>query len=131
MQKSEQIVEVTLIEAGIICSELPRHTFVTEELIEDEMRQRRAITSEPHAFLVKLHGIKGITDGAWEKISGDLFNSITSALAILFDQESGYYNHGKIMVDLKFLYDYPVKYPVQFFDDEEAALSWLRTFNNT
>jgi len=130
MSKDNHIVNAKLIEEGIVCSELPRHTLVTKELIDGETHQRQTITSDPHAFLVKLHGIKNITDGAWESISGDLFSSITLALAILNDKESGYYEHGKIMVDLKFLYESPVKYSVKFFDEEEAALSWLRTFKN-
>ena len=100
-----------------------------KELIEEEIRQRQAITNDPHAFLVKLHGIKSITDEAWESISGDLFSSMTLALAILFDKESGFYEHGKIMVDLKFLYNIPVGYPVKFFEDEESALNWLRIFS--
>jgi hypothetical protein len=128
MKNNDHIVKVKLIEEGILCSELPIHTFVTKELIDNEIYQRQTITNDPHAFLVKLHGIKNITDDGWEIISGDLFNSITLALAILFDKESGFYEHGKIMVDLKFLSRSPVKYPVKFFDDEEAALSWLRSF---
>ena len=128
--KNDDITKVKLIEEGILCSELPGHTFVTKELIDNEIHQRQSITNDPHALLVKLHGIKDINDDAWEAISGDLFNSITMALAILFDKESGFYEHGKIMVDLKFLYDAPVKYPVKFFDDEESALSWLRSFKN-
>lgn len=128
MKNDNHIVKVELIEEGILCSELPRHTFVSKQLIDDETHQRLTITNDPHAFLVKLHGIKNITDDAWETISSDLFNSMTLALAILYDKDSGFYEHGKIMVDLKFLYDLPVKYPVKFFDNEESALSWLRSF---
>ena len=128
MKKDDQVVKVELIEEGILCSELPWHTFVSKELIDDEIQKRLVITNDPHAFLVKLHGIKDITDDAWETISGDLFNSITLALAILYDKKSGFYEHGKIMVDLKFLHHLPVRYPVEFFDDEESALNWLRSF---
>lgn len=131
MMNDDQTVNVNLIEEEILCSELPPHAFVTKQLIDDELYQRRSITNDPHAFLVKLHGIKNITEDAWEAISSDLFSSLTLALAIVFDEKSGFYEHGKLMVDLKFLYDKPVNYPVKFFDDEASAISWLRTFKNS
>lgn len=131
MKKSEHIVEVKLIDDGILSSDWPYHAVVSKTSINDETCQRQALTSEPHALLVKLHGIKSITDDAWEMISGDYFHSITTALAILYDKSSGFYEHGKIMVDLRFLHSIEVEYPVKFFDDEKSALSWLRSFNKS
>ncbi|MFV1985608.1 MAG: hypothetical protein ACC657_18825, partial [Thiohalomonadales bacterium] len=100
MRNSNHIVEVKLIEDGILCAEWPRHAIVSKEPMEDETSQRQALSNEPHALLVKLHGISSITDEAWDIISGEHFHSITKALAILYVQRSGYYEHGKIMVDL-------------------------------
>jgi hypothetical protein len=131
MKKSDQIIEVKLIEDRILASEWPNHAIVSKESMDDETSQRQALTNEPHALLVKLHGIKSITDNAWEIISGDYFHSITTALAILYDQSSGFYEHGKIMVDLRFVHSIKVEYPVRFFDDEESALRWLRSFNKS
>ncbi len=131
MKKSARIVEVKLIEDGILSSEWPSHAIVSKESMNDETSQRQALTNEPHALLVKLHGIKSITDNAWEIISGDYFYSITTALAILYDQSSGFYEHGKIMVDLKFVHSIKVEFPVRFFDDEQSALLWLRSISKS
>ncbi len=131
MKNSNHIVEVKLIEYGIICAEWPPHAIVSKESMDDETSQRRALSKEPHLLLVKLHGIKIITDKAWEIISGDYFHSLTMALAILYDQDSGYYEHGKIMVDLRFIHGSTVDYPVEFFDDEKSAINWLRSFNKS
>jgi len=128
MKNSNHNVEVKLIEDGVLCAEWSRHAIVSKEPMGDETSQRQALSNEPHALLVKLHGIASITDDAWDIISSEHFHSITKALAILYDKKSGFYEHGKIMVDLRFLHDLPVKYPVKFFDDEESALSWLRSF---
>jgi hypothetical protein len=122
------MVEVKQVEYGIISSELPPHAVVSKELLEDETAKRMALTDKPHAFLVKLRGLHQITDDAWDIISGDLFDSITTALAIFHDKNSGYYEHGKIMVDLKFQQGTVVNYPVKYFDNEETALDWLRSF---
>ncbi len=129
MKRNEHIIDVKFIEGGILCAEWPHHAVVSKESISDETSQRQALSKEPHALLVKLHGITSITDEAWDIISGDYFHSITTALAILFDQRSGYYEHGKLMVDLRFAHDAKIEYPVKFFDDEELALNWLRSFN--
>lgn len=72
-------------------------------------------------MLVKLHGITDITEEAWEIISSDYFRFITIALAIHYDEHSGYYEHGKIMVDLRFINGRTVDYPVKYFDDEMSA----------
>ncbi len=122
------MVKVTSIEKGILCSEWPAHAIVSKASIEEETSKRQALTNEPHGLLVKLHGIKGITDDAWKIISGKNVQSITSALAILYDRKSGFYEHSKIMVDLRFLHDFAVVYPVKFFEDEGSALAWLRAF---
>jgi hypothetical protein len=126
--KHSNIVKVSVLEDGIICADWPVHAQVSRAAIEDETSQRQALISEPHALLVKLHGITEVTQEAWEIISGDLFHSITTALAILYDKDAGYYEHGKIMVDLKFIRGITVDYPVDFFDDEIAAINWLRSF---
>jgi len=131
MENSNHIVDVKLIEYGIICAEWPHQAIVSKESMDDETSQRHAISKEPHSLLVKLHGIKFITDEAWEIISGDYFDSITTALAILYDQDSSYYMHAKIMVDLRFIHGLTVNFPVEFFDDEKSALNWLRTFNKS
>ncbi len=128
MKNSNHIVEVKLLEDGIVCAEWPRHMHVSKPEMEDETTQRQALTDKPHALLVKLHGITHITEEAWDIISGDDFHSITTALAILFDKESGYYEHGKLMVDLKFFSGKTVDYPVKYFDDETSAIKWLRSF---
>jgi len=129
MKKSNHIVEVKLLEDGIICAEWPIHALVTKSAIEYETNQRRALINKPHALLVKLHGIKQITEEAWDIISGDYFRSITTSLAILYDKDSGYYEHGKIMVDLRFINGRTVDYPVKYFDDKKTAITWLRSFN--
>ncbi len=128
MKNSNHIVEVKLLEDGIICAEWPPHTQVSKSAMEDETNQRRALINKPHALLVKLHGITRITEEAWKIISGDYFHSITTALAILYDKDSGYYEHGKIMVDLRFINGSTVDYPVKYFDDEMSAINWLRSF---
>ena len=122
------MVEVKQVEDGIISADLPPHVVVSKELLEEETAKRLALTEKPHAFLVKLHGLYQITDEAWDIISSDLFNSITIALAIFHDDKSGYYEHGKMMVDLKFRKGTTVRYPVKYFDNEESALDWLRSF---
>ena len=129
MKKSDHIVEVKLLEGGIICAEWPPHAQVSKFSMEDETSQRQALINKPHALLVKLHGITDITEEAWEIISGDYFRSITTALAILYDNKSGYYEHGKIMVGLRFINGRTVNYPVKYFDDEKSAINWLRSFN--
>jgi hypothetical protein len=128
MKNNSNTVEVKLLEDGIICAEWPLHALVSKSSMEDETNQRQALTNKPHALLVKLHGITDITEEAWEIISGDHFHSITTALAILYDEGSGYYEHGKIMVDLKFIDGKAVDYPVKYFDNEKAAINWLRSF---
>ena len=129
MKKSDHIVKVKLLEDGIICAEWPPHAQVSKSAMEDETKQRQALINNPHALLVKLHGITDITEEAWEIISSDYFRSITTALAILYDERSGYYEHGKIMVDLRFINGRTVDYPVKYFDDEKSAINWLRSFN--
>lgn len=96
MKKSDHVVEVTLLEDSIICAEWPTHAQVSKSAIEDETNQRQALINKPHALLVKLHGVTDITEEARQIISGDSFRSITTALAILFDNKSGYYEHGKL-----------------------------------
>ncbi len=128
MKNSNHIVKVKHLEDGIVCSEWPHHAQVSKSAIEDETNQRHALINKPHTLLVKLHGIKQITEEAWEIISGDDFRSITIALAILYDKESGFYEHGKIMVDLRFIHGRTVDYPVKYFDDEKSAINWLRSF---
>ena len=122
------MVEVKQVEDGILSSEFPPHAVVSKELLEEETAKRLALTDKPHAFLVKLHGLHQITDQAWDIISGNFFDTITTALAIFHDPNSGYYEHGKIMVDIKFLQGTAVNYPVKYFDNEEDALDWLRSF---
>jgi len=129
MKKNNHIVEVKLLEDGIICAEWPPHAQVSKSAIEDETNQRQALINRPHALLVKLHGITRITEEAWEIISSDYFRSITTAVAILYDKSSGYYEHGKNMVDLKFMSGRAVDYPMKYFDDEKPAINWLRSFN--
>ncbi len=129
MKNSNHIVEVKLLEDGIICAEWPLHAQVSKSAMEDETNQRHALINKPHTLLVKLHGITDITEEAWEIISGDYFRSITTALAILYDKDSGYYEHGKFMVDLRFINGRTVDYPVKYFDDEKSAINWLRSFN--
>lgn len=119
------------MEDGIICAEWPPHAQVSRISMEDETKQRQALINKPHALLVKLHGITDITEEAWEIISGDYFHSITTALAILYDSKSGYYEHGKIMVDLRFINGRTVNYPIKYFDDEKSAINWLHSFNET
>ncbi len=129
MKDSNYIVEVKLLEDNVICAEWPPHAQVSKSAIEDETNQRLALINIPHALLVKLHGITNITEEAWEIISSDYFRSITTAVAILYDKSSGYYEHGKNMVDLKFMSGRAVDYPVKYFDDEKSAINWLRSFN--
>ena len=129
MKKNDHITEVKLLEEGIICSEWPPHAQVSKPGLEDETIQRLALINKPHALLVKLHGVVDITDEAWVIISGDYMRSITTAIAILYDECSGYSEHGKMMVDLKFTNDRTVDYPVKYFDDEKSAINWLRSFN--
>lgn len=124
---NHHIVKVKLLEDGIICAEWPPHSKVSKSAMEDETNQRRALTNKPHALLVKLHGITQITEAAWKIISGEHFHSITTALAILYDKDSGFYEHGKIMVDLRFINGSTVDYPVKYFDDETSAMNWLRS----
>ena len=124
---SSNIVEVKILEDGILCAEWPAHAPVNRYAMDDETKQRQELLNEPHALLVKLHGITFITEEAWGTISGEHFHSITTALAILFDKNSGYYEHGKLIVDLKFVDGRAVDYPVMYFDEEEAAIDWLRT----
>lgn len=128
MSNDNHIIKVKLIEEGIISAEWPPHALVSKPAMEDETNQRVALTDKPHALLVKLHGITNITQEAWAIISGGYFHSITTALAILHDKNSGYYEHGKIMVDLKFIDGRTVNYPVKYFDDENSAINWLRSF---
>ena len=129
MNKNAHIVQVNLLEDGIISAEWPLHAQVSRPAMEDETYQRQVLINKPHALLVKLHGITHITEEAWDIISGEHFHSITTALAILFDKNSGYYEHGKIMVDLRFIDGKTVDYPVKYFDDEQAAINWLRSFS--
>lgn len=130
MKNSNHIIEVKCLEGGIICAEWPHHARVTKSAIEDETNQRQALQNNPHALLVRLHGISHVTEEAWEIVSGDHYRSITTALAILYDKDSGYYEYGKILVDLKFLNGRAVEYPVKYFDDEKSAVNWLRSFND-
>ena len=129
MKNKDHIVEVTLLEDGIICSEWPLHAQVSKYAMVDETTQRQNLINKPHALLVKLHGITDISEDAWEIISGDFFCSITTALAILYDNKSGYYEHGKIMVDLRFINGRTVNYPMKYFDHEKSAINWLHSFN--
>ncbi len=128
MKKSNRKVEVKIIEDGIIRAEWPLHAQVSKSSIIDETNQRQALLNKPHALLVKLHGITEITDDAWKIISGTFFCSITTAVAILYDKSAGYYEHGKNMVDLKFIDGRAVDYPVKYFEDEKSAINWLRSF---
>lgn len=82
MENRELNVEVKLIEDGILCSEWPLHATVSRESMEDETAQRIILCKESHSLLLKLHGIKLITDDAWNIISGDYFRSITTALQL-------------------------------------------------
>ena len=89
MKNSAHIVEVKLLEDGIICAEWPLHAQVSRSAMEDETNQRQALINKPHALLVKLHGITLITEEARDIISGDYFHSITTALAIFFIRNQG------------------------------------------
>ncbi len=65
MKNSNDIIVVKCIEYGVICSEWPHHAIVSKESIDDEISQRQALSNVPHLLLVKLHGLKIITDEAW------------------------------------------------------------------
>lgn len=127
MMEGKHFVDVQIIEEGILCAEWHHHAIISKESINDEFYQRQSLSKKPHSLLVKLHGIQWITEEAWEIISSDSFNSVTTALAIVHDEEAGYFEYGKMVLDLRRSMGGTFDYPVETFDDENSAITWLRS----
>ena len=57
-------------------------------------------------------------------IKSDEEASLTEAVAILCDDKSAYYEHGRILVQ-NFIWLNRLKFPVELFDSETKAVKWL------
>ena len=119
---------VSSLDHDILIAEYPAHALVVLNGVKDEYEKRLKINNTPHLLLVKLHGIVIFNQEAQNFVASDKEATITRAAAILCDKNAGYYEHGKLLVEL-FLVTHKLQFPAKLFDDESGALSWLRSQN--
>lgn len=116
--------EVYTLETGILVSEYPLHASIHREDLEEELQKRLRLCKSPHCLLVKLRGLYVLSDDAKEFAASDEELKATLAVAIVFEQGTGYRKFGKILIE-DFLMQRKVKYPVELFDREADAVAWL------
>ena len=116
--------KVELNGQGVMRVEYPLHAEVTLESVQDEYRQRLAISSQPLPLVVVLHGMPGFTPEAQFFLTTRRHLALTSAVAIVVVPESGYYEHTKDLLSLFFARaNFPC--PTRVFDNEPEAVKWL------
>jgi len=119
------MINVSILEKDILLAEYPPHALIGLSDVKEEAEKRRNLTNSPHLLLVKLHGMATFSQDAQVFISSSEEAIITTAVAVLCDENSGYYEHGKMLIDI-FLDTKELKFPIKLFDNENDAFSWLR-----
>lgn len=117
--------DVYQLENNILVAEYSSHAYLHQQDVEEELNKRLKLTNEPHYVVVKLRGLCIFGEDAKSFVSSEIEAKHTLAVAIVFEQGSGYREHGKILVE-SFLWLNTLKYPARVFDHEEDALAWLR-----
>ena len=114
---------VTFLDNGIMCVEYPMHAAIKLRDVEDEYRQRLAISENKHPLLVKLHGMAAFEDKAQLFLGSEAHGAITSAAGIVLDPDAGYQELSRILLDL--LQHYTRQhFEIKIFDNEKDATEW-------
>jgi hypothetical protein len=120
-------LQVFLDECGIMQVEYPLHTRISFEKIQEEYYKRLQITQDKTPLLVQLHGMVFFEVAAREFLCGEKNSAITSAAAVLLDPRAGYQGQSNIFMEMFKLFDKP-PFPVEVFEDKEAAMAWLKQY---
>jgi hypothetical protein len=113
---------VTLTSDGIVVTDFGRFPLLTKELLENSFATRRKIVSGPRPVLVIVGGAFSATPAAHRFAASGNYGELTSALAMVGD-----YAVCKELFSLFTHLDKP-PFPCRYFDAEDPALHWLRTY---
>ena len=120
-------IKVYIDSDGIMRVEYPNLATVTLHVIQEEYRKRLDITDKKTPLLVKIHGVSSFSDDAQKFLCSDDHSEITSAAAMVGDSKAGYFEHSKILMDIFKSLNKP-PFDFKYFEDEEAAIAWLKTY---
>ncbi len=115
---------ISELEKGIVCVEYPMHVALSITLLEEEADALKRLGTEPICYLVKLRGVSYVDREITGFIQTHYTQSNFKAVAILFNSDYGYYEHGKMLIDA-FLHVSSLGFPVRKFEDEVEAIDWL------
>lgn len=120
-------IKVYLDNDGIMRVEYPPHAIVTIFDVQYSYKRRLEITKEKVPLLVKIHGMPSFAEDAQKFLCSAEYCAITRVVAVVGDSRAGYFKYSNILL---YLFRDIKKPPFDFkvFDNEEAALKWLRTY---
>ena len=120
---------VYVLDDDVIVSEYGAHSMVTLQDIQEEFDKRLQINNAPHLLLVKLHGMALLNKDAQAFLASKEHSEKTIAAAIVNDESAGYYEQGKIILEM-FELIHDLKFAMKLFDDEDEAINWLQSQKN-
>ena len=118
---------ITEQEKGIVCVEYPMHVALSISLLEEEFEALQRLSNGPICYLVKLRGVSYVDREITAFIQTHYTLSNFKAVAILFNPDYGYFEHGKMLIDA-FLHVSSIGFPVRKFEDEIEAIDWLKSY---
>ncbi len=111
---------------GIMRTEHPVHSSITSDYLKELLCRRRELSTDRHQLLVKLNGLVAFSTSAQRFLAEEEFSAITEAIAVIVSPDAGYYRHTKILLGL-FKTQSDLSYPVEYFDTEAEAVTWLKS----
>jgi hypothetical protein len=121
------MVCVTDYGENVVVSEYSERAFIHQADLEQEIAERIKIKNgEPHLLMIKLHGVAIFGEDAKSIIASDEVSKITKAVAIVCGKESGYFEHGVMLLE-NFFWENKLSFPTKIFDCEADALAWLKS----
>ena len=119
-------IDIQQMDNGIVTAQYPLHVAVTKLLLEEEWQVLKELSSWPICYLIKFRGVSLVEDDITDFIKEHYRDSHFKAVAILFNSDYGYFEHGKILINA-FLHLSEINFPVRKFENEAEAIDWLKS----
>lgn len=120
-------IDIKQLKSGIVTADYPLHAAVTKLLLEEEWQALEALSSWPICYLIRFRGVSLVEDDITDFIQQHYRDSRLKAVAIVFNSDYGYFEHGKILINA-FLHLSEINFPVRKFENEAEAIGWLETY---